>query len=87
MSATATEIEKENLEAHVELCAERYEALETKLDQVEEKVSKLEGVVHEIKDMIISMNDKRNQQLIKWGMSAIGALLATVGWFVVKYLG
>ena len=87
MSTQATAIEKENLEAHVELCAERYEALENKLDQVEEKVGKLEGVVNEIKDMIVSMNDKRNQQLIKWGMSAIGALLAVVAWFIVKYLG
>ena len=87
MSTQATEIEKENLEAHVELCAERYEALENKLDQVEEKVGKLEGVVNEIKDMIVNMNDHRNQQLIKWGMSAIGALLAVVAWFVVKYLG
>ena len=36
---SATKIEKENLEAHVELCAERYDALEEKLDAVEEKVS------------------------------------------------
>ena len=82
-----TMIEQENLEAHVELCAERYEALETKLNTVEEKVSKLENVVNEIKDMIISMNDRRNQQLIKWGMSAIGALLAVIAWFLVKYIG
>jgi chromosome segregation ATPase len=84
---STTEIEKENLEAHVELCAERYVKLENKLNTVEEKVSKLETVVHEIKDMIVTMNDRRNQQLIKWGMSAIGALLAVVAWFVIKYLG
>lgn len=84
---STTKIEKQNLEAHVELCAERYEALETKLDNVEDKVNKLETVVIEIKNMIVSMNDRRNQQLIKWGMSAIGALMAVVAWFVVQQLG
>ena len=84
---STTKIEKQNLEAHVELCAERYEALEEKLNNVEEKVGKLETVVHEIKDMIVTMNDKRQQQLIKWGVSTIGALSAVVAWFVVKYLG
>jgi len=84
---STTKIEKQNLEAHVELCAERYEALETKLNNVEEKVGKLETVVYEIKDMITTMNDRRNQQLIKWGVSAIGALSAVVAWFVVQQLG
>ena len=36
-----TEIEKENLEAHVELCAIRYQQLETRLTSIESKVSKL----------------------------------------------
>ena len=83
---STTKIEKQNLEAHVELCAERYEAFETKLDNVEDKVNKLETVVHEIKDIIATMNERRNQQLIKWGVSAIGALLAVVAWFVVQQL-
>lgn len=36
-----TEIEKENLEAHVELCAERYKQLETRLGTIEQKVGDL----------------------------------------------
>ena len=36
-----TEIEKENLEAHVELCAMRYGQLETRLSSIESKVGKL----------------------------------------------
>jgi hypothetical protein len=31
---SASDIEKENLEAHVELCAERYKQLESKLDSL-----------------------------------------------------
>ena len=33
--ADTTDIEKKSLEAHVELCAERYEKLENKLENVE----------------------------------------------------
>ena len=33
-----TDIEKKSLEAHVELCAERYKLLETKLETVEQGV-------------------------------------------------
>jgi len=34
----ATELERTNLEAHVDLCAIRYEALEGRLEQVESKI-------------------------------------------------
>ena len=40
-----TEIEKTNLEAHVELCAQRYSALETRLSSIESKVSVLHETV------------------------------------------
>ncbi len=40
-----TDIEKENLEAHVELCAERYRQLETRLGTIEEKVSSLHTTI------------------------------------------
>lgn len=39
--ATASDIEKENLEAHVELCQQRYEVLEKRLGNVEEKISNI----------------------------------------------
>lgn len=41
MSQGPTGIEKENLEAHVELCAHRYSALERRLSTIEEKVENL----------------------------------------------
>lgn len=40
-----TEIEKENLEAHVELCAQRYDSLEKRLSSIENKVSTLQEIV------------------------------------------
>jgi len=41
----ATDIEKENLEAHVELCAERYKQLETRLTSIEVKVATLQDTI------------------------------------------
>ena len=34
----ATNLERENLEAHVDLCEQRYQNLETRLDKIEAKV-------------------------------------------------
>ena len=42
---STTDIEKENLEAHVELCAERYKQLESRLSSIEGKVGKLADLV------------------------------------------
>jgi hypothetical protein len=42
---TPTQIEKENLEAHVELCAQRYDALEQRLGSVETKLGALHDTV------------------------------------------
>lgn len=40
-----TDIEKENLEAHVELCAERYKQLENRLTSIETKVASLQDTI------------------------------------------
>ena len=42
-----TDIEKENLESHVELCALRYGELERRLGNIEEKVGKLADAIEE----------------------------------------
>ena len=81
-----TDIEKKNLEAHVELCAERYNALETKLEHVESKISKLEVMMQEVHEMVHVMAQKRNDQLINWGIGIIGVLAAAVGYLITHYV-
>ena len=39
--AKATDLERENLEAHVDLCQQRYENLEGRLTKIEEKVDSI----------------------------------------------
>lgn len=42
---STTQLERENLEAHVDLCAQRYEVLEGRLTKVEEKVDDLAELI------------------------------------------
>ena len=82
----ATDIEKKSLEAHVELCAERYNALENRLDHVDAKISNLSDIIREVHDMVQRMSEKRTDQLIGWGVGVIGALTATVMYLVTQYV-
>ena len=81
-----TDIEKKSLEAHVELCAERYNALENRLDHVDAKISSLSDMIREVHDMVQRMSEKRTDQLIGWGVGLIGALTAAVIYLVTNYV-
>ena len=81
-----TAIEKKSLEAHVELCAERYSQLELRLDNVDSKIASLEQMVAQIRDMVRDMAAKRNDQLISWGLGAMGSMTAVIGWLLVTYV-
>jgi len=84
--ADTTPIEKKSLEAHVELCAERYNALESRLDHVDAKITKLETIICQVRDLVESMNEKRNDQLLTWSLGTIGVLAGIIGWFFVTYI-
>jgi hypothetical protein len=80
-----TDIEKKSLEAHVELCAERYRLLETKLDTLEERLVGLHKVMGDLRVMMETMTTRRNDQIVNWGIGIIGVLVATVGWLAAQY--
>jgi hypothetical protein len=84
--ADTTDIEKKSLEAHVELCAERYKLLELKLETVESTVTSLKEMIVDLHDMVHKISEKRNDQLIGWGIGLIGVLAATVGWLLSHYV-
>jgi hypothetical protein len=81
-----TDIEKKSLEAHVELCAERYRMLELKVETVEKEISEVKSMVSEVHGIVRRMGEKRNDQLIAWGIGIIGTLLAVVGWLTAHYI-
>ena len=81
-----TDIEKKSLEAHVELCAERYRMLELKIETVENEISAVKHMVIEVHSIVRRMGEKRNDQLIAWGIGIIGVLLGVVGWLATHYV-
>lgn len=66
-----TELEKVSLEAHVDLCGERYKQLHDKLDRIDQRVSQM----HE---EIAQANAKQNKTLITIGGTVIAGLLSTI---------
>ncbi len=81
-----TDIEKKSLEAHVELCAERYRFLEEKLESVDEKVTQVVTSVETVKHTVQTMATKNNDRLIAWGIGIIVALVGTVAWLLQHYV-
>lgn len=81
-----TDIERKSLEAHVDLCAQRYRFLENKLEEVEGKINNLATVIREVHDMVNRMAEKRNDQIITWGVGIIGVLLSSTAWLVFQYV-
>jgi len=84
--AEPTDLEKKSLEAHVDLCAQRYRFLEQKFVQVEEKITDQGTVIREVHDMVQSMSEKRNDQLINWGLGIMGTLLAVIAYLVTTFV-
>jgi hypothetical protein len=69
-------IEKKSLEAHVELCAERYTTLQAKLDSLGAKVAALESHVLFIREALAGTPGKSSKMIITIGTTIIGVLIA-----------
>lgn len=83
----AMSLEKENLEAHVDLCAERYQRLEEKYEELKKALDKNTVVIHEridrvkdsideVRDLSIEQHFKQNRIIIT---AALGIIVAIVG--------
>lgn len=81
-----TDIEKKSLEAHVELCAERYRYLEEKLESLEARSIENNKMIADIRGMIQTVVANRNDQIIKWGLGIIVTLGGVVGWLITHYV-
>ena len=71
----STEIEKKSLEAHVELCAERYKNLEDKLQNLDNRMGKIEELIVDIKTAVSSSPNESNKTLITIGTAIVAALI------------
>lgn len=83
----ASKLEKENLEAHVDLCAERYKMLENRLDEMKKDFKEDRKVIHDridkVKDSISDLREYLAEQQASQNKiiitSAIAIIVALVG--------
>lgn len=76
--SSPSQIEKESLEAHVEICAVRYSNLETKLSNLEQRMDKLEGYLVGIRDSLDSRLEDRSKAVMGWTISILGIVLSAL---------
>ena len=81
-----TDIEKKSLEAHVELCAERYNALEDKMTAMSVSIAHLCDMVSEVKSTVSKMSEKNTDRLIGWGVGIIGFLFVSTIYLISNYV-
>lgn len=86
MMSDTTDIEKKSLEAHVELCAERYRALDERFETINEKINRMSVMMAEIKNSLDSMANKNNDRIINWGIGIIVFLLSALGYLVKEHV-
>lgn len=82
---SSTSIEKKSLEAHVELCAERYAALDksyktldTKIENLSGKVEKMDSNIIAVREGLASVGEKQSRQLITIGVAIVGVLISGI---------
>jgi len=69
--STTTQLEKESLEAHVDLCAIRYENLDARLNTVENKIDNIHNDIKEGNNSLIKV-------LVGAAATIIAGLLSTL---------
>lgn len=81
-----TKIEKESLEAHVELCAIRYNNLGAKLNNLEQRMDKLELHLLDIKNSLTTQSNDGNKQTISIFTTILGVLISGLLGFIAHGL-
>lgn len=83
----STDIEKKSLEAHVELCAERYRNLDEKLCNLDDRMvkieSKIETLITDIKTAMNSGANESNKTIIVIGTAIVAALIGGIFTLIV----
>ena len=73
-----SELERTNLEAHVDLCAERYKGLETRLDNVEKAVKDLHMEMRRMHDENMKASQSTNKIMLGAAATVAAGILSTI---------
>ena len=79
-----SEIENQNLEAHVSICEQRYLNLDNRMTGLEKKVERIEELLGDIHQKIDRLGEKQTKQINSTLIYIIGLLLTVCGALVSK---
>ncbi len=77
---STTDLEKQNLEAHVDLCAERYKGLHDRLSAIETRLGKMN-------EEMIAGQKSHSKTIIATAGTVVAGLLSTVAVILMKFPG
>ena len=86
MAIKSQTIEKKSLEAHVDLCAERYEELNKNVCNLEKRVDSLSSHVLGLKEDLNKVSRSVNNRIITIAGGVIGVLSTAVLALIIKVL-
>lgn len=90
---STTDLEKQSLEAHVDLCAERYGQMKLELETLKagqfaanERLDKLQIMIERIDDRLHEKENQALRGIVRVAGTVIFALIGTLGgvaWFLI----
>jgi hypothetical protein len=78
--------EETNLALHTRLCAQRYEQITNKFDDIDDRLLNIETNLIEIKTAITQDQNNNSKLYLKWAGFIIVTLLAGVGYLIDRLL-
>ena len=78
--------ERESLEVHVDVCAQRYALILQRLDSVDTRFDRIETVVQEIHHKITRNQDQTLRTYLTWAGVIIAGLVSVTGYLLATFV-
>ena len=80
------EAERESLDIHVDICAQRYALLLQRLEHMDARFDRMETVVQEIHSRITKNQDQTLKTYLMWAGLIITGLISTTGYLLATFV-
>lgn len=80
------EAERDSLEVHVDICAQRYAQLIAKLDAVDQRFDRLESAVQDIHDRVVNNREATLKTYLGWAGAIIAGLISVSGYLLATFV-
>lgn len=78
--------ERESLQVHVDVCAQRYALLLARLEHMDQRFDRMETVVQEIHARITSNQDHAHKTHLAWAGAIIAGLVSVTGYLLATFV-